>query len=132
MIVSWYQFTISKLGSENFAESQVTDQLTKDYFLLFLPSALPHKSLTMPNKHERKIIPNFLIGIGLVTAGILLIIYDVKSQLKQINKDLIIAGIVVLINGGLYFWGSAFVHKVKSDLIHRQKRRENKGVVEEL
>ena len=86
----------------------------------------------MPNKHERKIIPNFLIGIVLVSAGILLIIYDVQSQRKQINKDLIIAGIVVLINAGLYFWGSAFVHKIKSDLIRRQKRRENKEVIEEF
>ena len=86
----------------------------------------------MPNKHERKIIPNFLIGIVLVSAGILLIIYYVQSQLKQINKDLIIAGIVVLINAGLYFWGSAFVHKIKSDLIRRQKRQEHKEVVDEF
>ena len=78
----------------------------------------------MPNKHQKKIIPNFLIGIALVTTGIFLIFYAVKSDLPKTDKDLLVAGIAVLINGGLFFWGSAFVHKVKSDLIHRQKHRE--------
>ena len=86
----------------------------------------------MPNKHQSKILPNFLFGILLVSAGILLIVTDIKSQLPQVRKDLISAAIIVLINVGLYFWGSAFVHKVKSDLIRKQRSREHKQSIEEL
>ena len=86
----------------------------------------------MSNKHQRKIIPNFLIGVILVSTGVLLIIYDIKSRLPQLNKDMIVAGIVIIINTGLYFWGSAFVHKVKSDLIRKQRHRSDKESIQEF
>ena len=86
----------------------------------------------MSNKHTKKIIPNFLIGIILVTAGIFLIFYVTNSDRPKTDKDLIVAGIALLINAGLFFWGSAFVHKVKSDLIRRQKNHHEKESVQEL
>ena len=87
---------------------------------------------TRPNKHENKVLPNFIIGITFVSAGILLIIYDVKSRLPELNRELIAACIVVLINVGLYFWGNAFVHKIKSDLIKRQKNQREKEAAQEF
>ena len=86
----------------------------------------------MANKHESKIFPNFLLGIVLVSTGVLLIIYDIKSRLPEFNKYIIGFGIVLLINAGLYFWGSAFIHKVKSDLIKRQRSHKEKETVNEF
>ena len=85
----------------------------------------------MANKHQQMIIPNFLIGIVLVTTGIFLVFYAIRSDLPKTDRDLMIAGIALLINGGLFFWGSAFVHKVKSDLIRKQKKREHQSDTEE-
>jgi hypothetical protein len=77
----------------------------------------------MPNKHEGKILPNFLLGILLVSAGLLAIVYEIKARLPQLDKDFISILTVIVINTGLYFWGSAFVHKMKSDLIRKQRQR---------
>ena len=88
--------------------------------------------LNKPNKHENKVFPNILMGIFLVSVGTLLIIYDIKSQLPELNKYLIGAGIVIMINAGLYFWGLAFVHKIKSDLIKRQKSSREKETAQEF
>ena len=85
-----------------------------------------------PNKHENKVFPNMLMGFFLVSVGTVLIIYDIKSQLPELNKYLIGAGIVIMINLGLYFWGTAFVHKIKSDLIKRQKNNKEKEVASEF
>ena len=73
-----------------------------------------------------------LMGFFLVSVGTLLIIYDIKSQLPELNKYLIGAAIVIMINAGLYFWGSAFVHKIKSDLIKRQKNHKEKEAAQEF
>jgi hypothetical protein len=85
-----------------------------------------------PNKHGNKVLPNIIMGIFLISVGTILIVYDVKSQLPESNKYLIGAGIVIMINAGLYFWGLAFVHKIKSDLIKRQRSssRERESVQE--
>ena len=65
-----------------------------------------------------------LIGFALVTIGILLIHYVAFERSQK--DDWYTWGFVasVLINTGLYFLLNAYVHKVKSDLIKRQKQRE--------
>ena len=88
--------------------------------------------INKPNKHENKVFPNMLMGIFFVSVGILLIIYDIKSKIPELNKYLIGAAIVIMINIGLYLWGVAFVHKIKSDLIKRQRSTREKESVQEL
>ena len=65
-----------------------------------------------------------LLGFAFITGGIMLILYAAFERTHQ--EDWYFWGIVasVLINGGLYSLLNAFVHKVKSDLIKRQKLRE--------
>ncbi|MCC7401728.1 MAG: hypothetical protein IT214_09605 [Chitinophagaceae bacterium] len=77
----------------------------------------------MRSKHYDKYITNLLEGIIFVAAGIFLIYYSVIAGVEKQNWYLWAAGIAVVINTGLYLLGSAFVHKVKADLIKRQKQR---------
>ena len=72
------------------------------------------------------------MGIFLVSVGTLLIIYHLKSQIPELNKYLIGVVIVIMINAGLYFWGVGFVHKIKSDLIKRQKSSREREQVQEI
>ena len=78
----------------------------------------------MSNDHQEKYVTKLLFGFTFITAGILLILYAAFERTRQ--EDWYFWGIVasVLINGGLYFLLTAFVHKVKSDLIRKQKSRE--------
>ncbi|HKB43502.1 MAG TPA: hypothetical protein VKC90_03905 [Chitinophagaceae bacterium] len=78
----------------------------------------------MSNNHQEKYITKLLFGFTFITAGILLILYAAFERTRQ--EDWYFWGIVasVLVNAGLYFLLTAFVHKVKSDLIKRQKMRE--------
>ena len=92
---------------------------------------MPLTMQNKPNKHENKVFPNMLMGFSFVSVGTLLIIYDIKSKLPELNKYLIGAAIVIMINVGLYFWGTAFVHKIKSDLIKRQKNSREKETAQE-
>jgi FtsH-binding integral membrane protein len=82
----------------------------------------------MANKHQGKIIPNILAGILIVTTGIVLIFFTLKPDFSLIEKFLLATGIAVIINIGLFFWGSGFVHKVKSDLIRRKKQHDEKDI----
>ncbi len=77
----------------------------------------------MSNKHKKKFIIYMPIGFLLTTSGISSIIY---AFLLNENKTdwLIWAAIpVVAINAGLLFLGSALIHKVKADLIRRQRQK---------
>ncbi|MES1197907.1 MAG: hypothetical protein ABUL41_01365 [Chitinophagaceae bacterium] len=78
----------------------------------------------MSNKHSEKYITKLLLGFSLTTAGIILIMFAAFERTKK--EDWYFWGIVasLIINGGLYFMLNAFVHKVKSDLINRQKIRD--------
>ncbi len=78
----------------------------------------------MSSKHTEKFVTKLLLGFACVTSGIMLIFY-VNFERKQ-DEDWYFWGIVasVLINGGLYFLLNAFVHKIKSDFIKRQRLRE--------
>jgi len=77
----------------------------------------------MSNKHEKKFIINMLIGFLLTTTGISSIIYSTYIDEHKIDWFLWAAIPVVTINAGLIFLGSAFIHKVKADLIRRQRQK---------
>ena len=76
------------------------------------------------NKHRQKYLVSLLSGLGLVSGGILVIIYT--SFLKDKQQEWYIWGAVaiMLVNSGLFLLGNAFVHKVKADLIRKQKQKD--------
>ncbi len=78
----------------------------------------------MSSKHEEKFLSKLLIGIALVTAGIFVILYACFTRSQ--TDDWYFWGIIaaVSLNSGLILMCSAYVHKMKSDLIKRQKQRE--------
>ena len=76
----------------------------------------------MTNRHRQKYISRLLIGLAFVTAGIVAISFSYKS--KQEEWYFWTFGAIVLINGGLLCLGRAVVHKVKSDLIRKQKQKD--------
>jgi cytochrome c biogenesis protein CcdA len=80
----------------------------------------------MTNKHRQKYILRLLVGLGLVSGGILVLIYTSFLDSKQRQQEWFIwaAAAILLINGGLVFLGSSVVHKVKSDLIRKQKQKD--------
>lgn len=82
----------------------------------------------MSNTHERKFVINLLIGLTFTTAGIFSIIYACFTQQQNQHDWLFWAVIpVILINAGLLFIASAVVHKVKADLIRRQKQKSSRS-----
>lgn len=87
----------------------------------------------MTNKHEKKFVINMLIGFILTTGGISAIIYSSFTDEHKLDW-MFWAGIsAVAINAGLLFLGSALIHKVKADLIRRQKQKskaDNRPVME--
>jgi hypothetical protein len=76
------------------------------------------------NKHRQKYLVSLLSGLGLVSGGVLVIIY--ASFLKDRKDEWYIWGAVaiMLVNSGLFLLGNAFVHKVKADLIRKQKQKD--------
>ena len=78
----------------------------------------------MPNSHSDKYITNLLLGFSFVTGSIFLLLFPVfeKEQKDDWYIWAIVASLILCI--GLYFLVSAAVHKVKSDLIKRQRTRE--------
>jgi uncharacterized membrane protein HdeD (DUF308 family) len=80
----------------------------------------------MSNSHEKKFVINMLIGLTFTTAGIFSIIYACFNRVNQ--DDWIFWAVipVILINTGLLFIGSSVIHKVKADLIRRQKQKSSR------
>ena len=78
----------------------------------------------MTNRHRQKYILNLLLGLALVSGGVMSLLY--MTRLNDIQEEWYIWAItsLVLINTGLFLLGTAFVHKVKSDLIRKQKIKE--------
>jgi uncharacterized membrane protein len=74
--------------------------------------------------HKKKFIINLLIGFVLITGGLLVISYLPFLKTQSEEWYLVTFAIIILINGGLLFLGSALVHKVKADLIRRQKLKD--------
>ena len=75
------------------------------------------------SNHEEKYISTLLGGFGAIIAGIMAILYACFERTKY--DDWYAWGVFasVLFCGGVYFLLNAFVHKVKADLIRRQKIR---------
>jgi uncharacterized membrane protein HdeD (DUF308 family) len=78
----------------------------------------------MSSTHKEKFLSKMLIGFALTSVGIFSILFAAFERSRK--DDWFLWGFVasVFINTGLYLLVSAFVHKVKSDLIKRQKQRE--------
>ena len=70
------------------------------------------------------------LGFLMIDAGILLIMYSANNRASD---EWLIWGIVAaaIITSGLGLLGNAYVHKVKSDLIRKQRSREPHSAVEE-
>ena len=77
----------------------------------------------MTNKHEKKFIINMLIGFALTTCGISSIIFASFTDEHKMDWIFWAAISAVAINAGLLFLGSSLIHKVKADLIRRQKQK---------
>lgn len=77
----------------------------------------------MGNSHGRKFIINMGLGLIFNTAGIVSIVY--ASFMKSQHQDWVFWSIVsaIAINSGLLLLCSGVVHKVKADLIRRQKQK---------
>lgn len=78
----------------------------------------------MTNRHRQKYISRLLIGCGFNTVGLLAICYISFIKSKPEEWYLWAFAAVVLINAGMLALGSAVVHKVKSDLIRKQKQKD--------
>jgi len=78
----------------------------------------------MSNNHQEKYITKLLLGFTLIIGAIFLILYAAFERTRL--DDWYFWGFVAstLICIGLYLLLSAFVHKMKSDMINRQKMRE--------
>lgn len=86
----------------------------------------------MSNRHHEKFIASITGGIILITGGILLITFIATNQTRKEDWFIWAIGIAILIVVGLLLFGSAYVHKVKSDLIRKQKHKdEHKKPLEE-
>jgi hypothetical protein len=77
----------------------------------------------MTNKHEKKFIINMLIGFALTTGGISSVIFASFTDEHKMDWIFWAAISAVAINAGLLFLGSSLIHKVKADLIRRQKQK---------
>lgn len=80
------------------------------------------KPPTMQNKHYGKFIINLLEGFIFLTAGIFMIVYTIFAGVERDNWYLWAIGIALVLVIGLFFLGSAVIHKVKSDFIRKQRR----------
>ena len=69
------------------------------------------------------------IGFLMINAGILVIMYSAN---KRASDEWLLWGIVsaAIITSGLGILGNAYIHKVKSDLIRKQKPREQHSTVD--
>jgi uncharacterized membrane protein HdeD (DUF308 family) len=78
----------------------------------------------MSNTHQEKFITKLLIGIAFITAGIFIILFAAFEKTQK--QDWYFWGILsaLAFNAGVVMVGSAYVHKMKSDLIKRQRLRE--------
>lgn len=80
----------------------------------------------MSNTHQEKFVTKMLVGFAFISTAIFVILYAAFERSRAREEDWYFWGIVasILLNTGLYFLVTAFVHKVKSDFIRRQKQRE--------
>ena len=77
----------------------------------------------MSNKHYRKWIFQMPLGFLLTSAGILVIVYAVSHRSSEQWLTWGIIGAIIF-NSGLGILGNAFIHKMKSDLIQKERKRK--------
>jgi hypothetical protein len=77
----------------------------------------------MNKKHENKYTINMLVGFTLTTIGIFAIVYIAFTDYPKFDWVFWAIISAVVINGGLLFLGNALVHKVKADLIRKQRQK---------
>jgi hypothetical protein len=78
----------------------------------------------MSNNHQERYFTKLLFGFAFITSGILSILFAAFERTREDDWYLWGIGASVLVNVGIYFLLGAFVHKVKSDLIRRQRMKE--------
>ena len=78
----------------------------------------------MSTNHLDKYATKLILGIILVTAGVFLAMYIAVNSLMQNEWYLWALLVALFMNAGLIFLCKAFVHKMKADLIRKQKNSE--------
>ncbi len=79
----------------------------------------------MTNRHRQKYMVRLLAGLALISGGILVILYITRLEKDDKAEWIAFAATsLVLINSGLFVLGNAYVHKVKADLIRKQKQKD--------
>ncbi|HEY2721846.1 MAG TPA: hypothetical protein VGI82_08975 [Chitinophagaceae bacterium] len=80
----------------------------------------------MSNKHHQKWLLQMPVGFILIGLGVLLITY---SGNKRPAEEWFAWGMgaVVVVIVGLGVLGNAYIHKVKSDLIRRERSKHQQG-----
>jgi len=101
--------------------------LTKSSFVYIY---VPNLNLTMSNKHYQKWLLQMPVGFLLVGAGVIVIMYSAN---KRASDEWLIWGLIsaTIMTAGLGILGNAYIHKVKSDLIKKQRSRDNRSTFEE-
>jgi uncharacterized membrane protein HdeD (DUF308 family) len=110
---------IPKIKIRELASNWVAGILTKSSFLYIYSL---HQSLSMANKHFKRWVLKMPLGFLFIAAGIAAIIYPVYKRPDEewmVWGGASIASFII----GLLFLGSAYIHKVKSDLIKRGRPR---------
>ena len=83
----------------------------------------------MSNNHQEKYITKLLVGFSFIIGAIFIIVFAAFERTR--HDDWYFWGLVasILMCAGLYLLLSSFVHKMKSDLIKRQRLREQQKTV---
>jgi hypothetical protein len=85
----------------------------------------------MPNKHYRRWIILMPFGFVVVAAAILIMMYSANRRGPDewlMWGVISVAGVVL----GLSLLGTAFIHKIKSDLIRKQRSKEKQAQAEDF
>ena len=78
----------------------------------------------MSTAHQEKYLTKLLVGIAFITAGIFVMLYAAFEKGEKADWYFWGTLVAIAINAGVILIASAFVHKMKSDLIKKQKKRE--------
>jgi hypothetical protein len=84
----------------------------------------------MANKHYRNWLYQMPLGFVFTTAAIFILMYTIKKAPDEQWVILSIASAASLIVG-LALFGNAIIHKVKSDLIRKSKKRHTASTIVE-
>jgi divalent metal cation (Fe/Co/Zn/Cd) transporter len=81
----------------------------------------------MSNHHYENWIFKTVIGLSLVAGGIFFLYYSL-TQLKAKENWIFYGGVsAVAITLGVFFLSMSAIHKVKSDMIKKQKMKQQSG-----